>query len=72
MAGPSGESTPETLEASIAEVETTEEWDWRRVEAENKRGLAFAEHLGALDGLSSEFTGSEMPALGMYRDFISM
>ncbi|TVY30589.1 Uncharacterized protein LHYA1_G000550 [Lachnellula hyalina] len=68
----SGESTPETLEVETTEVEVTDEWDWRRVEAENKRGLAIAEHLGALDTLHHEFTGSQAPAVGRYRDFISM
>ncbi|TVY47923.1 Uncharacterized protein LOCC1_G001625 [Lachnellula occidentalis] len=73
----SGESTPETLEVETtdvetAEVEVTDEWDWRRVEAENKKGLAIAEHLGALDALHHEFTGSQAPALGRYRDFVSM
>ncbi|TVY91596.1 Uncharacterized protein LAWI1_G001783 [Lachnellula willkommii] len=74
----SGESTPETLDVETtgaeagAEAEVTDEWDWRRVEAENKKGLAIAEHLGALDALHHEFTGSQAPALGRYRDFVSM
>jgi hypothetical protein len=72
MSGPSGESTPETLEVADTEVEVTDDWDWRKVEAENKKGLAFAEHFGELDALHDEFTGSQAPALGRYRDFISM
>ncbi|CZT09280.1 uncharacterized protein RCO7_04101 [Rhynchosporium graminicola] len=73
--GPSGESTPETLEEADAseapESEASDEWDWKRVERENKRGLKFAEHFGALDGLHQEFTGSRQPALGRYRDFMT-
>lgn len=76
MSGPSGESTPETLEVSSStdaeSVEAGDEWDWKRIEAENKKGLAFAEHLAGLDGLHHEFSGSQAPALGRYRDFVSM
>jgi hypothetical protein len=76
MSGPSGESTPETLEVSSStdaeSVEAGDEWDWKRIEAENKKGLAFAEHFAALDGLHQEFSGSQAPALGRYRDFVFM
>ncbi|KAG4434676.1 hypothetical protein IFR05_009851 [Cadophora sp. M221] len=82
MAGPSGESTPETLEVEGEkegeESETPENenhsdggWDWKRVERENRRGLKFAEHFAALDALNQEFTGSQQPALGRYRDFMT-
>ncbi|KAH7407912.1 hypothetical protein BKA64DRAFT_721658 [Cadophora sp. MPI-SDFR-AT-0126] len=75
MSGPSGESTPERLEAEGSETPESEagdgEWDWKRVERENKRGLKFAEHFAALDGLNQEFTGSRQPALGRYRDFLT-
>ncbi|TVY82574.1 Uncharacterized protein LSUE1_G002062 [Lachnellula suecica] len=69
MSGPSGESTPETLEVEDGESpNVADEWDWKRIEAENKKGLAFAEHFAALDGLHNEFSGSQAPALGRYRD----
>ncbi|KAK0106929.1 hypothetical protein ONS95_003645 [Cadophora gregata] len=77
MSGPSGESTPETLEVEGEGSETPEsegsegEWDWKRIEKENKRGLKFAEHFAALDGLNQEFTGSREAALGKYRDFLT-
>ncbi|KAH7333434.1 hypothetical protein BKA65DRAFT_607619 [Rhexocercosporidium sp. MPI-PUGE-AT-0058] len=75
MSGPSGESTPETLEEAegtvTPESETSDEWDWTRIERENKRGLKFATHFAALDGLNQEFTGSQQPALGRYRDFMT-
>jgi len=44
------------------------EWHWKRIEEENQRGLKYAEHFGALDGLQMEFSGSDRPALGEYRD----
>ncbi|PMD32061.1 hypothetical protein L207DRAFT_558398 [Hyaloscypha variabilis F] len=34
-------------------------WDWKRILAENKKGLKHAEHFAALDGLHGEFTGSQ-------------
>lgn len=45
-------------------------WDWRRIEAENAKGMKFAEHLAALDGLHETFSGDEGPALGCYRDIL--
>jgi hypothetical protein len=73
MTGPSGESTPETLEVEkdeTTESESTTEWDWKRIDTQNKKGLAFVEHFAALDGLHNEFSGSQTPALGKYRDFL--
>jgi hypothetical protein len=73
MAGPSGESTPETLEVveeNESQVPESGEWDWKRIEAENKKGLKYVEHFAALDGLHNEFTGSRAAALGRYRDFL--
>jgi len=74
MTGPSGESTPETLDVNknepTPESENTDEWDWRRIEAQNKKGLKFAEHFAALDGLNGEFSGSQTAALGKYRYFL--
>jgi hypothetical protein len=45
-------------------------WDWRRIEAENAKGMKFAEHFAALDGLHETFTGEEGPALGYYSDVL--
>ncbi len=74
MTGSSGESTPETLDVEKNQVEevneNTDEWDWRRIEAQNKKGLKFVEHFAALDGLHGEFSGSRTAALGKYRDFL--
>lgn len=44
-------------------------WDWKRIEAENAKGMKFAEHFAKLDGLYETFTGNEGWALGVYRDF---
>ena len=77
MSRASGESTPETLvetegasNIDVKEGETTDEWDWKRIVAENERGLKYVEHFAALDGLHSEFSGSRTAALGKYRDFL--
>lgn len=78
MQGGSGESTSEIVDATSADetaaagdVETGKgSWDWKRVEAEKEKGLKFAAHFAALDELHHEFTGSEAPALGKYRDFL--
>lgn len=74
----SGESTPETLEVSESDESTQadedsssgDEWNWKRIEEMNKKGLKLVEHFAALDGLHGEFTGSKEPALGRYRDFL--
>ena len=74
MSGPSGESTPETLEIETNGAaiggKTSGEWDWKRIEEKNKEGLKFAQHFAALDGLNKEFSGSKTAALGKYRDFL--
>ncbi|CZR53356.1 uncharacterized protein PAC_03234 [Phialocephala subalpina] len=44
------------------------EWDWRKVEAENSRGLKLAQHLDALEGTHCEWSGSKWPALDRFRD----
>lgn len=49
----------------------SDEWDWKRIEAENARGMKYAQHFAALDGLLEEFTGENRPALGVYRDLLS-
>jgi hypothetical protein len=70
----SGESTPETLDveldgaAATGSGATGREWDWKKVVAENQKGLKFAHHLAALDGLHHEFSGSRAAALGRYTD----
>jgi hypothetical protein len=70
MSDSSGESTPD-LEVVETNDEVLEgEWDWRRIEAENHKGLKYVEHFAALDGLHNEFTGSKEPALGRYTDFL--
>jgi hypothetical protein len=76
MNGESGDSTPETLDvelengAATGSDLTSGEWNWKRVVAENQRGLKFAEHLAALDGLHHEFSGSRASAVGRYTDFL--
>ena len=47
---------PETLEVENEKFEVKGDgWDWTRIEAENKKGLKYAEHFTALDGLHKEF-----------------
>lgn len=72
----SGVSTPDMedsfVDAKVEEegVKAGSEWDWKRVEKENQRGLQFAEHFAAMEGLHQEFSGSQAPALGKYRDLL--
>jgi hypothetical protein len=72
---PSGESTPELVETNFeisasSEATGDEYWDWKKVVAENEKGLKFAAHFAAVDELHHEFSGSRAPALGRYRDFL--
>ncbi|KAI0994684.1 hypothetical protein K3495_g13497 [Podosphaera aphanis] len=48
----------------------TSESAWQKVESQNRRGLKYAEHFAALDGLGNEFSGNLTPALGKFTDFI--
>lgn len=76
MQGGTGESTPEIVEAvggSVADLgveESVSDADWKRVEAQNEKGLEYVAHFAALDELHHEFSGSQSPALGRYRDFL--
>lgn len=70
---PSGESTPEVLGAGADDTAlegSGDEWDWKRVVVENEKGLKYAAHFAALDELHHDFSGSQTPALGVYRDFL--
>lgn len=78
MTGPAGAPTPDPPEAeselAAADLESDErewDWDWKRVARENRRGLAIAANFASLDGLHQTFTGSQRPALGRYRDFLT-
>lgn len=70
----SGESetgTPEDLsgfEAELASAALNGEatWDWRRTEWERRKGMAFAEHFAALDGMHALFDGGDDGALGHF------
>jgi hypothetical protein len=76
MSGPKSADEPQTNGHIVDPVEangtagTEDIWDWRRIEAENAKGMKFAEHLAALDGLHETFTGEDSPALGFYRDVL--
>lgn len=71
MQGGTGESTPEIIEAdSATDSAPSGDIDWQSVEAEKEKGLKFVEHFAALDELHHEFTGSQAPALGKFRDFL--
>ncbi|KAH8671607.1 capsule polysaccharide biosynthesis protein [Xylariales sp. PMI_506] len=51
-------------EAKIEEAKTG--WDWRSTEAERLKGMEFAAHFAALDGLVGQFDGGEHGALGRF------
>jgi hypothetical protein len=63
-----GSTTEPVEESTNGSAKTGDDWDWKRVVAENARGLEFAEHLAAMDDLHSEFTADTKPALGKYKD----
>ncbi|KAI9167790.1 putative thioesterase atnL [Paramyrothecium foliicola] len=42
------------------------EWDWRRVEAQRRKGMEIASHFHALDALVDEFDGGNYGALGRF------
>ncbi|KAI6248330.1 putative thioesterase atnL [Erysiphe necator] len=48
----------------------THDLTWEKVVEENERGLKYAEHFAALDGLSGQFSGSKRPALGKFADLL--
>ncbi|KAK4040273.1 hypothetical protein C8A01DRAFT_46341 [Parachaetomium inaequale] len=60
--GETGTGTPEDL----GDLDDEGEWDWKRVEAERRRGLQYAEHFAALDGTNSLFDGGEDGAIGNF------
>lgn len=43
---------------------------WEKVVEENERGLKYAEHFAALDGLTGQFSGNRRPALGKFADLL--
>ncbi|KAG9247378.1 hypothetical protein BJ878DRAFT_435483 [Calycina marina] len=60
------------MDVELKELKDENLWDWRRVEAENRKGLEFAEKFAALDNLHDEFSGSQGDAMGRYRDFLTV
>jgi len=68
----SGTESPANGEVEIKEDISCadSEWTWEKIVAENERGLKYAEHFAALDGLHEEFTGEDRPAIGEYRDLL--
>jgi len=68
----SASSTFEKVEGEGKEVHVDvasggEEWNWERIVAQNEKGLEFANHFAAMDGLHETF-GEEGPVLGVYTD----
>ncbi|KAI1133320.1 capsule polysaccharide biosynthesis protein [Nemania abortiva] len=51
-----GHAAPDSVESSA--------WDWKRTEEERRRGLEYAEHFAALDGLLNQFEPGEHGPLG--------
>lgn len=67
--GDSETGTPEDLsgyEDVLAAAGPDAEWDWRRVEWERRKGMVFAEHFAALDGMHATFDGGSEGALGHF------
>ncbi|KAL2269204.1 hypothetical protein VTJ83DRAFT_4050 [Remersonia thermophila] len=62
MGGESGTGAP----VDLGELDEDGPWDWRRVEAERRKGLQYAEHFAALDGTNSLFDGGEDGAVGKF------
>jgi hypothetical protein len=60
--GETGTGTPEDL----GELDEEGEWDWKRVEAERRKGLEYAEHFAALDATNSLFDGGADGAIGKF------
>ncbi|KAK0755045.1 hypothetical protein B0T18DRAFT_315201 [Schizothecium vesticola] len=50
----------------LGEVDEREQWDWKRVERERRRGLVLAKHFHALDQTNSLFDGGEDGAMGRF------
>ncbi|KAF2728193.1 hypothetical protein EJ04DRAFT_504474 [Polyplosphaeria fusca] len=59
-----------SIDESALPMASGEQWDWDIIEAERQRGLRFAEHFAALDGLHEAFDGGENGVLGEYADFL--
>ncbi|KAI0906235.1 capsule polysaccharide biosynthesis protein [Ustulina deusta] len=51
-------------EGDVADDATA--WDWKRTEAERRKGLRYAEHLASLDGLLTQFQAGEEGPLGVF------
>ena len=60
--GPEGVGTPDDL----GEIDENGEWDWRRVEYERRKGMEFAQHFAALDGINALFDGGEDGVVGSF------
>jgi hypothetical protein len=56
----------ELLGGVEGEKEEEGPWNWKRVEKERDRGMEYAKHFAALDGLEETFTGEGREALGVY------
>jgi hypothetical protein len=70
MSGTETQANGTAESVPVEQASGDDEWTWQRVEAENKRGLEYAEHFAVLEGLHEEFTGEDRPAIGAYRDFL--
>ncbi|KAI0879051.1 capsule polysaccharide biosynthesis protein [Hypoxylon argillaceum] len=52
--------------AVVPDVAEPSEWDWRRTEEERRKGLEYAEHFAALDGLLNQFEPGADGPLGEF------
>ena len=56
----------ESVDVSDVDLSVEGEWDWRRIEAQRRKGMNLATHFQELDGLINEFDGGRHGALGKF------
>ncbi len=64
---PGGWNTMSAYESSTKEADWNK-WDWKRIEAENEKGLVFVRNFAALESLNDDISGGDRPAIGSYSD----
>jgi hypothetical protein len=54
------------VQTDLGDVADGEEWDWRRIERQRKKGMEFAQHFQALEGMEVLFDGGSGGALAKF------
>ncbi|KAF4981620.1 hypothetical protein FZEAL_2632 [Fusarium zealandicum] len=55
-----------SADLSDIDLDDDDEWDWRRVEAQRRKGMELASHFQELDKLQDVFDGGSLGALGKF------